>query len=343
MKSRVAFYILLGMLAALAVIMLVPVFVPVTLAAILGYLLLPLYDRMGRYISSPDLRAVLVVILVLFVLALPVLLVVVQVGDDIPGALRSADVTGAAQKVNAWLDAKLGRHVPLSENLAIYLTRVREAALRATPGILGAVGSTALGLFVVLYTMYYVLTDGRHIWHNFVLLLPLEDEVKPLLTMNLAQTLSGVLYGQFITATVQAVLAAIGYWIFHVPHVLFWSFLTLIFAMIPIAGTAVIWVPLSISRLAVGDKFGGIGLLIYGAVLVMNVDNVIKPRLIAGRAQLHPLAALLGVVGGIQLFGVIGFVLGPVLLGLVVAMLRFHRDVALRQAAVSAGANISQP
>ncbi len=329
MQSRLAFYVLLAALAALSVAMLLPVFIPILVAIILGYLLFPLYEAIGRRITSADLRAALLVVLVLLLLALPVLLVVMQVGEQVTGALQSADLSLAVEKINRWLDGLVGRHIPLAENLSAYLGKVREAAVRAAPRVLGAVGNTALTLFVMLYTLYYVLRDGRDIWRNFLHLLPLEDQVKPLLVMNLRQTLSGVLYGQLITAIVQGLLAGLGYLIFHVPHVLFWTFMTMIGSMIPIVGSPVIWVPLAVYRLAVGDKVGGFGLLIYCGVLVSNVDNVLKPRLIAGRAQLHPLAALLGAVGGLQLFGVIGFVLGPVLLGLVVAMLRFHRDVAL--------------
>lgn len=331
MKSRVPFYILLAVLALLSATMLLPVFIPVMVAMILGYLLIPVYDRMGRVINSRDLRAGLVVLLVLFALALPVLLVVMQVADDIPRALQSADLGQVALKVNQFLDRALSRHIPFAENLASYLGRVREVALRAIPSIIGAVGNTGLALFVMLYCLFYVLKDGRDIWRNFLLILPLEEEVKPLLVTDLQKTLSGVLYGQLVTAAAQGLLAGVGYAIFHVPHVLFWTFLTLIASMIPFAGSTIIWLPLAISRLAAGDKVGGLGLLIYGGVLVMNVNNALKPWLIAGRTQLHPVAALLGVVGGIHLFGVVGFVLGPVLLSLVVAMLRFHRDVAVLQ------------
>jgi predicted PurR-regulated permease PerM len=340
--KRVAFYVLLALLATLSAVMLVPVFVPVMVSMILGYLLLPIHERLGRAISSPDLRAAALVLLVLFALALPVLLVVVQVADEIPNALKAADLSHAAAKINQWLDRTLNRHVPLSENLETYLARVRDAALRAAPSIIGAVGNTALGLFVMLYTLFYVLRDGKQVWRDFVILLPLQEEVKPLLVRDLRQTLSGVLYGQLVTAAAQALLAAIGYAIFHVPNVLFWSFLTLIASMIPFAGSTIVWLPLAISRLAAGDKVGGIGLLIYGGLLVMNVDNIIKPRLIAGRSQLHPVAALLGVIGGLHLFGVIGFLLGPVLLSLVVAMLRFHRDVSVYQLASKANAAADQ-
>ena len=97
--------------------------------------------------------------------------------------------------------------------------------------------------------------------------------------------------------------------------------------MLPLLGGALVWVPLVVSRFLAGDHVGGWGLLIYMGVFVSTVDHIIKPRLIAGRAPLHPLAALFGVIGGLHMFGVVGFVLGPVLLGLVSAMLRFYREM----------------
>lgn len=327
MKNRPAFYVVLGLLGALAAVMLLPFITPVLLAIVLGYLLIPAYDQIGRVVRSEDARAALLVLAVLFLLALPILLVVVQVADEVPSALGKTNVAGAVSKINDWMDRKLGRHVPLSENFSAYATRVREAALRAAPAVIGRVGATALGLFIMLYTLFYVLTDGRRIWGSFLSLIPLDATMKPQLVTTIQSTMTGVLYGQVVTAAIQAGLAGIGYLIFSIPHALFWTFVTLLTAMIPVLGTLVIWLPLAISRLAVGDRFGGIGLIIWGGVLVMNIDNFVKPRLIAGRSQLHPLAVLFGVIGGMKLFGIVGFVLGPVLLGLLAAMLRFHREI----------------
>ncbi len=335
MKNRPAFYVVLGLLGALAAAMLLPFVTPVLVAAVLGYLLLPVYDRLGRVVRSEDARAGLLVLAVLFLLALPVLLVVVQVADEVPSALRQTNVAGAVAKVNDWMDRTLGRHVPLAENFSAYAARVREAALRAAPGVIGAVGATALGLFIVLYTLFYVFTDGRKVWADFLALIPLDAEMKPHLVSTIQSTMTGVLYGQVVTAVVQGGLAGVAYLVFGIPHALFWTFLTVLAAMIPVAGTVVVWLPLAISRLVADDKFGGFGLLIYGGVIVMNVDNVIKPRLIAGRSQLHPLAAMFGVLGGMKLFGVVGFVLGPVLLGLLAAMLRFYREMAQHKAAAA--------
>lgn len=334
MKRRAPFYVALGILVIVSLVMLRSVLTPALLAVILGYLLFPIFDWMQWRIPSASLRAVILVVLVLFAIAFPALFVVSQVGDELPRALASADVAGAAERANHWLDAKLGRHIPFSEDLVIYLKKAGEAAMHSAPGILGVVGNTALGLFVMLYALYYILQDGRRIWQNFILVLPLGEKVKPILVTGLPQTLTGVLYGQIVTAAALGLLAGIGYWLFHVHHVLFWMLLTAILAVIPIIGPNLIWLPLAISRVVVGDLGGAIGLGIYCGAIAFTIDNIVKPRLISGRSELHPLAALLGVMGGLEFFGLIGVLFGPILISLVLAMLRFYRDVAVLQVEV---------
>jgi predicted PurR-regulated permease PerM len=193
--------------------------------------------------------------------------------------------------------------------------------------VIGRVGATALSLLLFLYTLFYVLTDGRSMWKDFVSLIPLDASMKPHLVGTIQATMTGVLYGQVVTAAAQAGLAGLGYLVFGLPHVLLWTSLTLVASMLPLLGGALVWVPLMVSRFLIGDRVAGWGLLIYMGLFVSAVDHVIKPRLIAGRAPLPPLAALFGVIGGLHLFGVVGFVLGPVLLGLVAAMLRFYREM----------------
>jgi predicted PurR-regulated permease PerM len=329
MKRRAAFYVVLVLLAILALVMLRSVLIPALLAVVLGYVLLPVYDWMGRYIRPGSARAAIMVLLVLFAIAFPALFLVSQVADELPRALRSTDVAGTVEKANRWVDLRIGRHIPFSEDLVQYVKSAGEAAMHSAPGVLGVVGNTALGLFVVLYTLYYVLQDGRHIWENFMLVLPLEERVKPILVRDLQQTLTGVLYGQVLTALVLGLLFWPGYWLFHVSHVLFWVLLSAILAVIPIVGPNIIWVPLAISRAIAGDWAGAAGLVIYCGGMAFVIDNIVKARLISGRTEVHPLGVLLGVMGGLEFFGLIGFLFGPLLLSLLLSMLRFHRDVAI--------------
>jgi predicted PurR-regulated permease PerM len=337
MKNKAAFYVVLGLLAGLSAWMLLPFLAPILVAAVVGYLLTPLYQFLARWIRSEPLRATLLLLFVLFVVALPLLLALMEISQQAPAALRQDNLSDTIAQFNETIDRAVGRHIPLAENFAAYTERVREAMLHAAPAIIGHVGETALDLVIFLYTLFFVLLEGRALFRGFVDLIPLDITLKPLLTQTMESTMTGVLYGQVITAVLQAVAGGIGYAVVGLPHLLLWTLLTLIASMLPVAGGALVWVPLAVSRLLAGDRLGGWGLIIYMGVLSGLIDHILKPKLISGRSPLHPLAALFGVLGGLHLFGLTGFLLGPVLLGLLTAMLRFYREM---QAAVVLASDI---
>ncbi len=327
MKNKAAFYVVLAVLAGLSGWMLLPFLAPVLVAAVVGYLLTPLYDLLGRWVRSGHLRAALLLLLVLFMVALPLLLALVEVSHQAPAALRRENLAATIAQFNATIDHTVGRHIPLTENFADYTEHVREAMLHAAPAIIGHVGETALDLVIFLYTLFFVFLEGRSAFQSFMDLVPLDRTLKPLLAQTIQATMTGVLYGQLITAALQAGLGAIAYLAAGLPHLLLWTLLTLIAAMLPVGGAALVWVPLAVSRLLAGDNLGGWGLIVYMAITSGVVDHILKPKLISGRSPLHPLAALFGVLGGLYLFGITGFLLGPVLLGLLTAMLRFYREM----------------
>jgi predicted PurR-regulated permease PerM len=328
MKNKAAFYVVLAILAGFSAWMLLPFMAPLLVAAVVGYLLMPFYDFLRRWVPSEHLRATLVLLLVLFVVALPLLLALVEVSQQAPAALRRENLADTIAQFNATIDHTVGRHVPLTENFADYTERVREAMMHAAPAIIGHVGETALDLVIFLYTLFFVFLEGRAAFQTFMNLVPLDDTLKPLLALTIQSTMTGVLYGQFITAAMQAGLGAIGYAVVGLPHLLLWTLLTLIAAMLPVGGATFVWLPLAASRLLAGDNVAGWGLIVYMGVTSSVVEHILKPRLISGRSPLHPLAALFGVLGGLYLFGLTGFLLGPVLLGLLTAMLRFHQEMA---------------
>jgi len=326
-KTQWVFYVVLALLTGLAAWMLLPFLAPVVMASVAGYLLMPVFDLLGRWIKSRPLRAVLLMMLVLFAIVLPVVLGLARIGHQIRSQLQEDNLIDSVAKFNDSLDRALGRHIPLAENFAEYTEKIRTSTLHAAPEIIGTVGTTAIDLVIFLYVLFFVLLDGREVLADLVVLIPLDKTVKPHLVHNIEATMTGVLYGQVMTAVAQAVLGGIGYAVVGVKHALLWTLLTLIAAMLPVAGGALIWVPVAVSRLLAGDSIGGWGLIIYMGVLVSIVDHILKPKLISGRAPLHPLAALLGVLGGLHFFGITGFLIGPVLLGLLSAMLRFYREM----------------
>jgi predicted PurR-regulated permease PerM len=238
MKNQTVFYAILALLAIFAAWMVKPFFAPILLAVVAGYFLLPLYDFLGRGIASPPLRAVLILMLMLFAVALPVVLGLSRVTHQIHSVLSEDRLIGGVATFNDSLDRVVKRHVPITENVAAYTEKVREAAMHSAPEIIGHVGETALDLVIFLYVLFFVLTDGREFLADIVFLIPLESAMKTHLVGNIEATMTGVLYGQVMTALAQAALAAIGYTFAGLHHVLLWTLLTLIAATHRLYGRA---------------------------------------------------------------------------------------------------------
>src|SRR5579871_4615601 len=187
----------------------------------------------------------------------------VGVSQQAPAALREDKLVGIISDANVAIDRLLNRHVPITENLAVYTEHVRAATMHAAPEIIGHIGRTALDLVIFLYVLFFVFTEGREAFQTFIDLVPLDVKLKPLLAQTIESTMTGVLYGQVITAAVIAVAGAIGYAAVGLPHLLLWTLLTLIAAMLPVLGGAVVWAPLAASRLLAGHAAAGWGLVAY--------------------------------------------------------------------------------
>ena len=203
---------------------------------------------------------------------------------------------------------------------------MRSFLVRAAPDFLGSLTELVLGLFIMFFVMFYLFQGRRRSFDRFRELIPLAPNLKDKLIEEIKSVTWAVVYGQVMTALVQGTLGGVGFFIFGVPNPILWGFTMIILSFLPVVGTSIIWVPAGILLILSGETFRGIGLLLWGGILVMNVDNFLKPRLISGRSNIHPVTVLLGVLGGLKLFGFIGLVAGPLILALLIALIRFYEE-----------------
>jgi len=206
--------------------------------------------------------------------------------------------------------------------------RIVNFTLETSTNFVFSIPSIVLNIFIFLFILYYLLKDKDLIISNFKKYVPLNSNLKKSLMDSVNNTLSGVLYGQLIISFIQGTLATIGYFIFGINSALFWGIFTLLFSLIPLAGAAAVWLPLTFILIVKGFILSdnvlvikGIVLGIYSLIFVSSLDNFLRPKLIGDRAKVHPVIILLGVLGGIKVFGFIGFVIGPVLLALAIELL----------------------
>jgi predicted PurR-regulated permease PerM len=132
--------------------------------------------------------------------------------------------------------------------------------------------------------------------------------------------------GYFLTGIVQTMIAFVGYIIFGVDNLLVVTFLTLISSLIPYIGTPIVWVPIGFYMFVTGSQIGGIGIIIYGTLIISMVDNFLRPVLMSDKDTLHPALVFIGFIGGMGIFGISGIILGPLILSVTSIFFKFLKE-----------------
>lgn len=226
-----------------------------------------------------------------------------------------------------WLQTRFGVSIG---DIQTWIVEHTQELLQRLAGLGGTVFLGALGTFVgfllMLFVLFFFLRDGDQIVARIRVLIPFPAERKQHLIEHLAAVTRAVVYGIGVTAIVQGVMVGIGFAVTGLPSPVVFGALAALLAMVPVGGTVLIWLP-GVLQLGFGNNRWGwaTALLVWG-IIISTCDNVLRPLLISGRAEISTLAVFLGVIGGLSAFGPIGLVLGPVLLSLVIALLRLVED-----------------
>src|ERR1041385_496432 len=189
--------------------------------------------------------------------------------------------------------------------------------------LLSAIPTFFTGLLVVLFVVYYILTDGEVLYAYILRAAPLPPTQIDFLMSEAREGLTGVFTGQILMSVLQGFLGGVGFLIAGLPNPVLWGAVMALFALLPVLGTFMIWVPAGLWLLVDGHVFRGVFLLAYCTIIILAiVDTVLRPKLLGSRTDLHPVFVLVGVLGGAALFGFIGLFLGPLLVGVMVSVLK---------------------
>lgn len=190
---------------------------------------------------------------------------------------------------------------------------------------LGALGSAA-GLCLTIFFMFFFIRDGAVMMQTTRELIPMPAAKRDALYTHLAAVTRAVVFGTGLTALIQGALVGIAFLIVQLPSPLVFAVLAALLSLLPLGGTAIVWVPAALVLAAQDRWIAAIFMFVWGALLVSMIDNFLKPLLISGRAEVATLTVFIGVLGGVTAFGFIGLFLGPVVLALAVALIQFALD-----------------
>ncbi|HEU4487285.1 MAG TPA: AI-2E family transporter [Povalibacter sp.] len=327
---------------------------PLVWAIFLAFLLNPLHQWLTpRLRNRPQLSALLLTLLTLIVLVGPLTALSAAFASQVSYLLRfMQDKLADPAQANVldfanvpWVNSALTH---LDSMFGIDMAQVRDWIEQisnqglhwlATLGgkvFLGALG-TAMGFVLTIFMLFYFIRDGQAMFGTARELIPMTEARKARLFDHLANVTRAMVLGTGATALIQGTLVGIAFVIVGLPSPLVFGVIAVLASLLPIGGTALVWVPAAIVLAAQGRWGMMIFMVIWGALLVSLVDNVVRPMLVSGRANVGTLTVFIGVLGGLAAFGAIGLFLGPVVLALIIALIRFMLEVRRSDVAAATG------
>ena len=325
-RENVIFGVVFLIIGILSILVIWPFVSSIVLAGVLTYTLFPIFSFLRKKTGQPRVASALSILVALLLLVVPSFLVAQRLAREVSGAFTTFEISNV-QRLGNYLSGITGNQFDFQEMLDSFFSQLQASIVGIAPDVLGSLTELLLGLFIMFFVMYYAFRDGEGFLNHVKQLLPLDPGLRDKLFNEVRNVTQGVLYGQVMTAVIQGSVATLGFVIFGVGNWIFWGAIMVVLAFLPVFGTPLIWVPAAVDLILQGETFAGVGLLVYGITIVTNIDNFVRPKLVSERSKVHPVLVLVGVLGGLKMVGLSGMLVGPLILALLVALIKFWEDV----------------
>jgi len=294
---------------------------------ILGFVLYPLQKRL-RVKTSPRISAGILIVLTMLLIVLPLFFVGTAVIDDAVRLSEDIDDIGFIDVTSFedFIEQHTGVDVDILETVDQAVRGFAGLLLGNISLIVTVAVEAALGITLMLFVLYYLLKDGEEFVQWLKATTPMPREIQDDLYRRVNKNTWAVIKGHVFVAILQGVVAGIGLAVAGVPNYFFWTFIMILLAFIPIIGTIIVWLPASAYLFLVGEPFWGTFLFLYGLLVVSFTDNIFRPIVVERGADLHPAVILIGVLGGVYIFGATGLFIGPIVIGVFKSTLTVFRN-----------------
>jgi predicted PurR-regulated permease PerM len=316
-------------------LMLQPLIAVLAWAAVLVIVFFPLHRRLLAKTNRPALSAGLSSLLVVITILAPLVLVTIAVFNELSQVAQSmqgniatlVDPASPTGRALAWA----GQYVSLDrlrspEFIKAQLQGMGGTIAQRTVDVVGGMVGAVVKIFFVIFTMFYLFRDGDRIVHGLPNMLPLDRLQSEAILERTRNVIAASLYGVLVIAVIQGALGGLAFWVLGLPSAIVWAVVMAFLSMIPMAGSFLVWVPAAIYLGVTGHWPKAIVLALWGALVIGTVDNFLRPKLVGDRVKLHELFIFFSVLGGLQVFGVLGIVIGPVVLAVTLALLDVFRQ-----------------
>ena len=328
--KRLLIILIVVILAILAFLLIKPILLSAISGLIIAYVFSPVNNWMLKRVKRRTLSATIVTALVILIIVIPLWFLIPLMTEqvfrlftasqnlDISGFLASIFPNAGQQFLNQ-----------MSITIQTGISNISSSILNSLVRYILKGPELLLNLFVAGFVFFFTLRDTEHLKRFVYEISPLTKSQEEKLVSQFKGITNSIVYGQVIVGVVQGVVAMIGFILFGIPNALVFGILAIVLSIIPLLGPFLIWGPLTLYLYSASGSTVGTIFLIYNIVIVSSVDNLLRVWIVSKRTEEHAAIVLLGMIGGMFLFGIVGLVLGPLILAYLLTFIKAYRDKIL--------------
>ena len=306
-------------------------------AVVMTVLFYPVQEQLRKWISSPGWSAVLSTLLVIVTVLAPTAMVARSVAGEAQAIAKDAParvsaflnpsnaVTGSTVR---WIERYQSLDSLRDPNWLESVAKEWSGTERGRPlRLVGGVVGMAVQLALIIFTMFYLFKDARVIRTRLYELVPVENRRIRDFFARTRDVIIACAYGTLLVSVVQGTLGGLAFWVLGLPSPILWGVVMVLASIIPTLGAFIVWVPAAIYLASTGHAGQALALTVWGTVVIGLADNLLRPILIGNRTRMHELLVFFGVLGGLELFGVLGLFIGPVIFAITLSLVETLREV----------------
>ncbi|HOW36821.1 MAG TPA: AI-2E family transporter [Candidatus Pacearchaeota archaeon] len=326
--GRVVTLGLMALLLVLSFLIVRPFLYSLVTGLLLVFIFDPLSDWLKKFIKNKNISAGILSLILIILIIVPIILLIPLIFKEVTKiVLFSQSVDVIALLAEAFPSLFKSAEV-FGGVRSVFDSFVRET----TTNMLDSVSNLLLDfplilaqLFVVLLTFFFVIRDKEKIIEGVKEVLPFPRIIREKIFKSTKDVTVSVIYGQIIIGLIEGAISTIGFFLFKVPNPVLFSILITLAGILPAIGPTIVWIPLAIYLFATGNVVSGVGIVVFGLITGL-VTNILSPLIVSKRTKMNPLVILLAMVGGLLLFGILGLILGPLIIGYFLIFLDIYKN-----------------
>jgi len=331
--------VILALLGYLSYQIISPFLVPIAWAVVFSIVFYPVYAFISKHIKVKSIASSITVILIFVVIIAPVSCLSIiligelqKVGDytnsgglDFFRELYDKIITSPQYEK---ISSLIGEHnMPTADMIMDNMNKIGKILVENLSIRITNIISAAINFLLMIFTLFFLFRDGPGFLNKVRDYMPFSDEQKSRLTKQVKDMVASTVYGGVTVAMIQGFLGGLAFYIIGFTSPVLWGIVMSIVSFIPLLGTLGVWGPAAIYLLMRGEYLSGLGLILYGTFVIGLVDNFLRPMLIGSRTKMPTIIIFFSVLGGIEAFGIIGLIMGPLIMAVFISVFEIFRHV----------------